>query len=525
MKLIYLIFIPVLITNSLFGQNTPPAISNVAAVLMPAQNNATLTFDVSDSQQSNFEATVLLSADGGDTFVFPIESLSGEGDVVAGNGQTLTVTFNADSLTAYGINATELIAKITVSDNQTVDIQTLVDQVTEASLINWMSQVEGIRHRTGDPDHLNEVRTLIENEMTDADFFMRSQDFDFANFPSKNIIGRKAGSALNTNTIVLCGHYDTISNSPGADDNGSAVCGLLEALNILQNYEFEKSLLFIGFDNEEDGLIGAYTFTGSGMAEYETIESVINMEMIGYYSDQPNSQTLPPNFEIAFPSQVAELEANDFRGDFITNVGSTFGPEIVAAFNSNAALYVPDLSVISLSVLGTGTGVFDDLRRSDHAAFWDQLIPALMITDGANFRNPFYHTANDVTSTLDFDFMANVVKAIVATLASEAGIISATSVVTEPFTTISSASQLLNDDYSFNLYQNDNQVYLNYQLPKGVENASVNIYNLNGQTIETINLNNNAANLKIDISHTNALYLLSINISGYKTLTQKIIIK
>jgi len=58
-----------------------------------------------------------------------------------------------------------------------------------------------------------------------------------------------------------------------------------------------------------------------------------------------------------------------------------------------------------------------DLRRSDHTPFWLADIPALMITDGANFRNPNYHSERDVLDSLNFTFMSQVVQASVATIA------------------------------------------------------------------------------------------------------------
>jgi len=516
-------FIFLFVSVALFSQNSVPEVSNVNGLLNNNTNKITVQFDVFDAEQTEFNANVLLSADDGNTFVFPIDSVTGENDIQIGTNE-VDVFFNPDSLVAYGVLSAELLAKVTVTDNQAVDIQTIVDQVTAASLINWMSQVEGIRHRTGDSIHLNAVRDLLTNEMADANYFMRSQPFEFANYPSLNIIGRKSGSKQNNKTIVICGHYDTISNSPGADDNGSAVCGLLEAVNILQQYEFEKSLLFIGFDNEEDGLIGAYTFTGTGMANYETIESVLNMEMIGYYSDVPNSQTLPANFQIAFPSQVQLLEANDYRGDFITNVGSTIGSELTSSFAYNASTYVPDLSVISLNVLGTGQGLFDDLRRSDHAAFWDQTIPALMLTDGANFRNPYYHTPNDVSSHLNFDFMANVVKAIIATAASEAQVISASSAISSNLITAINTSNIEVENYQLNIFQNGEQTNLTYQLPQTIDNAKLFIYNLNGQKIDEVQLISNKNSIPLQLSSSTSIYLFSIVKDGQHSITKKMTI-
>ena len=58
-----------------------------------------------------------------------------------------------------------------------------------------------------------------------------------------------------------------------------------------------------------------------------------------------------------------------------------------------------------------------DIFRGDHAPFWMAGIPAIMITDTANFRNPHYHRPTDTADTLDYDFMGDVTRALIATLA------------------------------------------------------------------------------------------------------------
>ena len=56
-----------------------------------------------------------------------------------------------------------------------------------------------------------------------------------------------------------------------------------------------------------------------------------------------------------------------------------------------------------------------DLLRSDLAPFWRENIPAFLLTDGANFRYPYYHTRADTIDKLDFDFLAKICRAVVVT--------------------------------------------------------------------------------------------------------------
>ena len=168
---------------------------------------------------------------------------------------------------------------------------------------------------------------------------------------------------------------------------------------------------------EEEGLKGSIAYVQSGFTPGENIDGVLNFEMIGYYSNKPNSQNVPNGFSMLFPSAYSQLQTDNFRGNFIASVANTNSNDLNASFKSSAQQYVSQLKVIDLSVPGTGT-IAPDFRRSDHAPFWDTNRQALMITDGANFRNDNYHTASDVKDSLDFGFMTNVVKATVATVAS-----------------------------------------------------------------------------------------------------------
>jgi hypothetical protein len=144
--------------------------------------------------------------------------------------------------------------------------------------------------------------------------------------------------------------------------------------------------------------------------------------MIGYYSDKPNSQEIPAGFNLLFPDATNQINANQKRGDFITNVANASSSALGLLFSTTAQQYVPGLKVISLVVPGNGT-IAPDLLRSDHAPFWFAGKPALMLTDGANFRNECYHTPSDtLDGKLSFTFMSNVVKATVVAAAQLAGL-------------------------------------------------------------------------------------------------------
>jgi len=519
-----LLLVPVILlsaVNIVLAQNTAPQV-DIKNISYDAQNNqCTVEYAITDNEQSEVEVAVSLSRDEGTTYLFPAEAITGTGLVASNEDLTLTITVNADSLSQYELEATDLLFKIAAKDKEAVDINAMLNRVTPELLQGYMSQIEGIRHRTAGRDHYINTQNLLEGTLMDGSFQNRSQAFNFDNQESKNVIGRKAGHTDEGATYMISAHYDTVDESPGADDNGSGVCGLMAALEILKDYEFEKSILIAAWDNEEDGLIGSTAFVNTHIKAYEKIEGLVNLEMIGYYSEEPNSQSFPSGFELLFADQSAEINANENKGDFIINVANTPSVDLMNAFNSAALTYVPDLKVIALESPGTGSAI-PDLRRSDHAAFWQKGYPALMITDGANFRNPFYHSPEDKSEHLNFDFMSQVVKTTLATLADKAGIVSLGFAEGNFGNKVSVPSLHAENGFSFTLSGEGNKRMIAYTLPAQSKQAKLKLSNIEGQLIESFRLAGKTHTIEVELP-AEGLYVLTLDVNGFKPYTKRIV--
>lgn len=404
-----LFFLSLSISTFIFGQNQPPSISNVSLEL-GANNLLTLHYDVADAEGDPVEIIFRATEKGGLLFNFETSNATGDvgQNVTPGTGKQIQWDFSA-----YATAQPDFRIMLVANDNQPIDIQALVDQVDSSRLKDDLIFIEGIRHRTAGAAHLEEVKDMIEMRFVENGLETHRQEFNYGNYLAANIIGRMIGTESEGTVYIHDGHFDSVSNAPGADDNGSAVAGVLEALRVLSPYASKKTIKFIGFDLEETGLTGSAKYVQSGILPGETIAGVVNHEMIGYYTEEPHTQELPSGFEILFPAVVSQLAADEFRGNFISNVGGGFSSDLANAFASAAAQYVPELKVVTLQ-----PSIFvPDLARSDHASFWQANIPAIMLTDGAEYRNHNYHTPGDTVGTLNFTFMHNVVKAAVATLA------------------------------------------------------------------------------------------------------------
>ncbi len=227
----------------------------------------------------------------------------------------------------------------------------------------------------------------------------------------RNLVARLGSGAPEADVFVVSAHYDGVARSPGADDNGAAVAVLLLLADRLAGRAAEAEIRLIWFDAEEAGLVGSIGYVGAlSAAERRRIRGVINLECIGFTDRRAGRQSLPFGVKLVFdPGDV---------GDFLlvaSNVASRpFQQRVVSGlepFERAGVFRVEEFGFIP----GEGL-VLPDIRRSDHAPFWDASIPAVMLTDTANFRNPNYHARSDTLETLDLPFVAATLDGLEAVL-------------------------------------------------------------------------------------------------------------
>lgn len=396
--------------GAILAQNQLPVISNLSIEEDQDAGQIFLHYDLSDEEGDPCTIQVFYSPPTRNTHPVLLENVSGAvgANILPGNGKTISWEYD-DPLTG-GQHSFKLVAE----DGQSWSVDEVLDAIEEDQLRSNLEFVVGARHRQSNPDHLATVQDSIQHLFEASGWELDIQEWSFGNYRAKNYIGKLPGTTADTVWVLLGGHYDTVADSPGADDNGTATSAVMEAARLLSQYRFRKTIRIIAFDLEEEGLVGSGRYVTQKLPQDEVLEGFLDWEMIGYYRDDPNSQSVPFGFSVLFPGAYQALEADSFKGNFITNVGNDVSSELLQAFESAAATYVPELRVISVQVPGQGTSV-PDLLRSDHAPFWIAGEKALMLTDGANFRNPNYHQATDVIDSVDFQFMEQVFKASIAT--------------------------------------------------------------------------------------------------------------
>lgn len=253
---------------------------------------------------------------------------------------------------------------------------------------------------------LSAASSFLEKQFQSLGYGVDSQYYPTSSIEGRNLVAIQHGRNESKSCIVLGAHYDTVPDTPGADDNASGVAGLLVLAGLLKNYPNNRTIHYIAFTHEEPpyfytSQMGSRMYAKKLKSEHTNVHLMFSLEMIGYAGENIK-QTYP------FPL-MRKIAGYPSSGDFIGIVGNLRTMKLLRVVRDTMRREC-SIGVESLCA----PGFLPPLYLSDHASFWRSGYPAIMITDTAFLRNPHYHLPTDTSETLNYDFLADVVRGIYA---------------------------------------------------------------------------------------------------------------
>ena len=278
-----------------------------------------------------------------------------------------------------------------------------------------LESLVGERHPETSPRALRKTAYYLATQFSKSGWVTSGQLVSAWGKVYRNVVATKypdwPGQGEDLAPLLIGAHYDTVSGSPGADDNASGLVVLLEVASRLRTRPLARPVWLVAFCLEEQDRLGSQAFASRLNAERRALAGAIILECVGFARSEAGTQQVPPGVPIAVPT----------HGDFLAIVGNEASRPLVVQLEQGAKRYAAGLKTLSLLVPGRGESI-PHTRRSDHASFWDTGYPAVMLTDTANFRNPHYHRETDTVDTLNLEFLSNVAATVTATAIQIAGV-------------------------------------------------------------------------------------------------------
>ena len=248
------------------------------------------------------------------------------------------------------------------------------------------------------PENLDRAAAYLRAQFAASGARVTAPSFQIRGRTYRNVVasfGPESGPLL-----VVGAHYDSFGGfgaNPGADDNASGTAGLLEIARLLAGRRLDRRVDLVAFANEEPPYFGSAQMGSAVHARSlagRDVRGMICLEMIGYFTPRQPA-----------PSWIFRLLYPD-RGNFIAVAGRWADRDLTREVK-RALRGGSDLPVVSFTAPRSA-----GLDASDQINYWDRGIPAVMVTDTADVRNPHYHSRFDTADTLDYARMAQVVDGV-----------------------------------------------------------------------------------------------------------------
>lgn len=245
---------------------------------------------------------------------------------------------------------------------------------------------------------LTAAAEYVRSVLNGCDLTVQSYRYTVAGRACENIDAAIAGTRRPREIIVVGAHYDSVEGCPGANDNATGVAAALVLAERLAQSAPARTIRLVWFANEEPPFfqtehMGSRVYAKLCRRRQDDIRLMLSLETIGYYSDAPGSQRYPFPFRFFYPS----------TGNFLAFVSNrdcaSWVERVLRSFRRHAAFPSQGGALLDW-IPGVGW--------SDHWAFWQEGYPAVMVTDTAPNRYPYYHTAEDTPDRVHYDKLARV---------------------------------------------------------------------------------------------------------------------
>ncbi|WP_081693766.1 MULTISPECIES: M28 family peptidase [Planktothrix] len=242
-------------------------------------------------------------------------------------------------------------------------------------------------------NQLIQVENFLNERLSQAGYAVKTQEYSVDGKVFRNLEIEIRGTEKPDEIVIVGAHYDSVVGSPGANDNGTGAVAILALAEKFATLKPKRTLRFVEFVNEEPPFfwsenMGSWVYAQRCKERQENIVAMLSLETMGFYSQASNSQQYPVNIlKLIYPNQ----------GNFISFIGNISSRSLIhqaiGKFRNSAQFPSQGVSLPNF-IPGVGW--------SDHWSFWEAGYPALMVTDTAPFRYPYYHTQHDTPEQIDY---------------------------------------------------------------------------------------------------------------------------
>jgi aminopeptidase YwaD len=303
----------------------------------------------------------------------------------------LSSTAASSSFSQKNTTNSSLLVKQKVQTTSSQKISDILSLIDENLILRYLQNIVGFGPRKTGTYGCEKAAQYIHQQFIENGLIARRQNWTGRGneviprrYTSQNIEGTIPGTdPTDTSIIIFNAHYDSVAKGPGANDDGSGTVAVLAAAYALSHFDFKRTVKFVTFSGEEEGLLGSQACTKEAYARNDNILVEINADMVGHDEG----------------SKTMTVTATEDAG---------WVAEIFQSMNAN---YTIGLTVNRGTINRAGHG----LGGSDYSAFIPYSWESVCCWEGDH--DPNFHSALDNLSNVNLSYLVNTTRMIAAALA------------------------------------------------------------------------------------------------------------
>jgi len=260
----------------------------------------------------------------------------------------------------------------------------MIQQLDESMILEYLEDLVAFGPRVTETTACEQAGEWIYNEFQSMELDVRYHSWSNEGYDSENIEATLPGLDQTSDEIyIVCGHYDSVPGSPGADDDGSGTIATIAAAYIMSQYSFDHTIRFVTFSGEEQGLLGSERYVQEAYSNGDNIVATLNVDMIGFAETENQGNNI----------KIYHNDDSNWLVDFTDDIADQYN------------------DYINLNVIPSGWS-----RGSDHYYFWEYGYDALFYHEYE--FNHYYHSPQDTIENMNITYDVKCSRLILATLAS-----------------------------------------------------------------------------------------------------------
>jgi hypothetical protein len=255
----------------------------------------------------------------------------------------------------------------------------------------------GERH-VGRYDALQRAADYISRQWQAMGYEVDRQPYTTRGNTVENLQVTRRGRNPDADMVLMCAHYDSAKDCPGANDNASGIAALLEVSRYFSQIVPDRTVRFVALTNEKPPFYdteksGSWIYAHKANQQGDKIRSAIILESLGYYNKTPGSQLYPALMGAFYPKQA-------------NFVAMTSNLSSMRAMHRFARRFKKYCSLQCEPMIAPN--FLPWVKWSDNSPFWLNGYHAFMVSDTSLYRYPFFNSTRDTPEKIDYQCLTFV---------------------------------------------------------------------------------------------------------------------